>query len=114
MHTEKNLCKYAEQSYGVSRLFEYSSMNIYDDATAESFLQKKIAWFTKQRLIVNYITPIVGNFDWIKYEIGDQVKLNFSKGIPTGLNNSAMFMITSKKITPLIGGGYISWELIEL
>lgn len=112
--TEQGLCADAETNYKVSRLFEYSSMNIYDDATAEMFLQYKIDWFTKQRLSVNYITPIVGNADWIKYEIGDQVKLNFSKGIPAGLNNSSMFMITNKTITPLIGGGHISWELIEL
>jgi len=65
-------------------------------------------------LMVRVITPITGNFDWIKYERGDQVKLNFSKGIPTGLNNSAMFMITNKTITPTISGGLITWELIEL
>lgn len=112
--TEQTLCANAETNYKVSQLFEYSSRNIYDDATAERMLQKKIEWFTKQRMIVNYVTPIVGNADWIKYEIGDQVKINFSKGIPTGLNNSSMFMITNKTITPLIGGGHISWELIEL
>lgn len=112
--TEKNLCKYAEQSYQISRLFEFSSMNVYDDATAERLLQKKIEWLTKQRLIVNYITPIVGNSDYIKYEIGDQVKLNFSQGIPSGLNNSAMFIITEKIITPLIGGGSIKWTLLQL
>ena len=111
---EKNLCEYAEQSYVASRLFEYDSMNIYNDATAEYLLQKKIQWFTKQRLMVRVITPITGNFDWVKYERGDQVKLNFSKGIPTGLNNSSMFMITNKTITPTISGGLITWELIEL
>jgi hypothetical protein len=113
-NTEKNLCKYAESTYNVSRLFEYSSRNIYDDATAEYFLQKKINWFTKQRLLVNYISPITGNSDWIKYEKGDQVKLNFSQGIPTGLNNSSMFMVTNKNIKPSLGGGYINWSLIEL
>ena len=112
--TEALLCAGAETNYGVSKLFEYASKNIYNDATAERMLQKKIGWFTKQRLIVNYVTPIVGTSDWIKYEIGDQVKLNFDKAIPTGLNNSSYFMITRKQITPLIGGGFISWELIEL
>lgn len=112
--TEQGLCADAETNYKVSKLFEYSSRNIYDDATAEYFLQKKIEWFTKQRMIVNYVTPIVGNSDYIKYEIGDQVKLNFTKSIPTGINNSTYFMITSKRITPLIGGGYITWELLEL
>jgi hypothetical protein len=112
--TEQGLCADAETNYKVSQLFEYSSKNIYDDTTAELMLQKKIQWFTKQRMIVNYVTPIVGNSDYIKYEIGDQVKLNFSKGIPTGINNTSMFMITSKRITPLIGGGYITWELIDM
>jgi hypothetical protein len=112
--TEQNLCIAAETNYNVQRLFEYSSRNIYDDATAEMFLQKKIEWFTKQRLLVNYLTPIIGNSDWIKYEVGDQVKLNFSQGIPDGLNNSAMFMITNKSIKPSLGGGVINWNLIEI
>lgn len=112
--TEQNLCADAETNYKLSRLFEYSSRNIYDDATAERFLQKKIEWMTKQRLVVNYITPIIGSVDWIKYEIGDQVKINFSKAIPTGLNNSSYFMITGKTINPTRAGGSIEWELIEL
>ena len=112
--TEQGLCADAETNYKVSQLFEYSSRNIYDDATAEYFLQKKIQWFTKQRMIVSYVTPIVGNADYIKYEIGDKIKLNFAKSIPTGINNSSYFMITAKRITPLIGGGYITWELLEL
>lgn len=112
--TEKNLCKYAEQSYLVSRLYEYSSMNIYDDATAERFLQKKIEWFSKQRLAVNYISPIVGNFDFIKYEKGDKVKINFTQSLPVGVTNNANFIITSKTIVPTVGGGYIKWRLIEL
>lgn len=111
---EKNLCKYAESTYGITRLFEHTSRNIYDDSTAERMLQKKIEWFTKQRLLVDYTTPIVGNSDWIKYEVGDQVKLNFSQGIPTGLNNSSYFMITNKTIRPSLGGGLINWSLIEL
>lgn len=112
--TEQTLCANAETNYQVSKLFEFSSMNIYDDATAERCLQKKIEWFTKQRLLVRYLTPIVGNSDYIKYEVGDQVKLNFSKSIPTGLNNTSMFMITSKRIMPALSGGQIQWELIEL
>lgn len=112
--TEQTLCADAELNYGVSKLFEYSSMNIYDDTTAEYMLQKKIEWFTKQRLLVRYLTPITGNSDWIKYEIGDQVKLNFAKGIPSTLNNTSMFMITSKRIMPALSGGQIQWELIEL
>lgn len=113
-NAEKNLCAYAEKSYYVSRLFEYSTLNIYNDATAERFLQKKIQWLTKQRLLVNYTSPIVGNYDFIKYEKGDKIKINFSKSIPTGLNNNTNFIIISKSIVPTVGGGYINWELLEL
>lgn len=112
--TEQTLCSNAETNYQVSKLFEFSSMNIYDDITAELCLQKKIEWLTKQRLLVRYLTPIVGNADYIKYEVGDQVKLNFAKGIPTALNNTSMFMITSKTIRPALSGGQIQWELLEI
>ena len=112
--TEKNLCKYAEQTYQIENLREFKSYNIYRLDVAERYLQKKIGWFTKQRLVVRYLTPIAGTSDWIKYEVGDQVKLNFSKSIPTGLNNSSMFMITNKAIRPAVAGGTIQWELIEL
>ena len=111
---EKNLCAYAEKTYYVSRLFEYSSMNVYDDATAERLLQKKIEWLTKQRLLVNYTSPIVGNYDFVKYEKGDKVKINYSKAVPTGMNNNTNFIIINKSIVPLIGGGYINWQLMEL
>lgn len=111
---EKNLCAYAEKTYYVSRLFEYSSMNVYDDATAERLLQKKIEWLTKQRLLVNYTSPIVGNYDFVKYEKVDKIKINYSKAVPTGMNNNTNFIIINKSIVPLIGGGYINWQLMEL
>ena len=89
-------------------------MNVYDDATAERLLQKKIEWLTKQRLLVNYTSPIVGNYDFVKYEKGDKIKINYSKAVPTGMNNNTNFIITNKSIVPLIGGGYINWQLMEL
>jgi hypothetical protein len=113
-YREQNLCAFAEQSFMVSREMKLTSMNIYDDETAERFLQKKIEWFSKQRLIVNYTSPIVGNYDFIKYEKGDKVKINFSKSIPEGLNNNTNFIIDQKRINPFIGGGFINWRLIEL
>ena len=111
---EVNLCKFAEQTYLISRLYEYSSKNIYDDATAERMLQKKIEWYTKQHLILNWTTQLTGNTDFIKYEIGDQVKLNFSKSVPNGMNNSTYFIIIAKRIIPFTGGGDIEWTLMEL
>ena len=112
--TEQTLCADAESNYFVSQLYEYSSENIYDDATAEKMLQKKIEWYTKQHLILSWTTQLTGNTDFIKYEIGDQIKLNFSKSVPSGMNNSTYFMIIAKRIIPLTGGGDIEWTLMEL
>ena len=109
------LCKKAEQVYRVTKPFVYSSNWIYDDTTAELFLQKKIEWFTKQRLIVDWTTGLSdGAIDYIKFERGDQVKLNYSQSIPTGLNNSAFFMITNKRIITVQGAPLIQWRLIEM
>ena len=92
----------------------YSANWIYDDTCAELMLQKKIEWFTKQRLIVDWTTGLSGDEDWIKYELGDQVKLNFPQAIPTGLNNLKWFMITNKRITTVQGAPLIRWRLIEM
>ncbi len=109
------LCKKAESTYRVNNPFSYSANWIYDDTTAELMLQKKIEWFTKQRLIVDWTTGLSdGAIDYIKYERGDQIKLNFSQSIPTGLNNSAFFMITNKRIITVQGAPLIQWRLIEM
>ena len=109
------LCKKAEETYRVTKPFNYSSNWIYDDTTAELFLQKKIEWFTKQRLIVDWTTGLSdGSIDYIKYERGDQIKLNYSRAIPTGLNNSSFFMITNKRIMTIQGAPLIQWRLIEM
>ena len=115
----QNLCKKAEQTNRVINPFSYSSNWIYDDATAELFLDKKINWFTKQRLKVDWISPLSnrtagGTTDYIGYEIGDQVKLNYSQSIPAGLNNSSYFMITSKRIITVQGAPLIHWQLLEM
>jgi len=113
--TEQALCQSAEDNYSVRNIFEYSSLYIQSDTIAEYFLQKKIAWFTKQRMIVSFRSSITSAaIDFIKYEIGDRIKINFTKGLPTGVTNATVFMITGKRIAPLVGGGYIDWELIEL
>ncbi len=109
------LCKKAEETYRVINPFSYSADWIYDDTCAQLMLQKKIEWFTKQRLIVDWTTGLSdGAIDYIKFERGDQVKLNFSQSIPTGLNNSAFFMITNKRIITVQGAPLIQWRLIEM
>lgn len=113
--TEQNLCNHAEKTYQLKNLFEYSSDWIYNDATAERFLQKKINWFTKQRLMVEWVSTLTdGTIDYIKYEQGDKVKLNYANMIPLGLNNSSYFMIYSKRIITMKGSPSIEFKLIEL
>lgn len=113
--TEQTLCSNAETNYRIKNNFEYSSDWIYDLTTAEYLLQKLVGWFTKQRLIVTWTTPLHdSSFDYIKYELGDQVKLNNTRMIPTGINNSSYFMIMSKQIMPLKGAPYIVWQLMEM
>ena len=112
---EQLLCKKAKSTYRVEHPFSYSANWIYNTATAERMLQKKIRYFTKQRLIVNWSTGISdGTFDYIASERGDQKKLNFSEMIPAGLNNSAFFMITSKRIITVQGAPIIQFQLLEM
>ncbi len=109
------LCKKAEATYRVTKPFNYSSNWIYDDTCAELLLQKKIEWFTKQRLIVDWTTGLSdGSIDYVKYERGDQIKLNYSRSIPTGLNNASFFMVTNKRIITVQGAPLIQWRLIEM
>ena len=49
----------------------------------------------------------------MKYEIGDQVKINYSSMIPTGLNNSAFFLITGKAVESVNGIPTVRLTLME-
>lgn len=98
LSVEKTLCINAKKNHKIPRReYEYNSDFIYDDTTAQNLLKKLVAFKTSQKLIVNWSGEISTH---IKYEKGDQVKLNYSKMIPTGLNNSSLFMIISKTIQP--------------
>lgn len=93
--TEQTLCKNAETNYKVKRTLEYKSDYIFDDATARKLIKKLVLWFTKQRLMIAWIGS-VKNF--IQYEIGDKIKINYSDLIPSGINNSVQFMVYGKTI----------------
>lgn len=118
----QNLCKFAEDSFLVSKPFEYSSNWIYDDATAEYFLDKKIRWHTEPHLIVSYKVPLSnGVTDYIEFEPGDQGFISYTKGLPAGYEYqgttaaSHKFMIMSKTIkTETNGVPYLILELIDL
>ncbi len=98
LSVEKGLCSNAVTNYNIPRRnYEYHSDFIYDDTTAQNLLKKLVAWFTSQKLIVNWSGEISTH---IKYEKGDQVKINYPNMIPSGINNSGLFLITGKTIQP--------------
>lgn len=110
LSTYETNCGNAETNYKYRQKFDYACNWIYDQTTACSLLIKLVTWFTKQRLIVRWGGDCK---TYIKYELGDQVKLNYSKLIPSGLNNSAKFMIFNKTIYPE-NPPYVVFDLIQM
>ena len=119
----KNLCGYAEKLYKINNPFVYSSNWIYDDATAEYFLDKKIRWFTEQRLRLHYASAIsYGVIDFITLEIGDQVMFTSATDILPDrysyqgtVQSSHKFMVYGKTIvTNPQGVPYILWDFIDM
>lgn len=90
-------CESAEQNYKVNRKWEYSSDWIQDDATARNFLRLIVESLTYQRMIVTWTGDISNH---IQYEIGDRVLINYDYMMPTGKNNSTIFLITGLSIDP--------------
>lgn len=107
----QTMCGDARVNYNIDRTFEYYSNWIWDDTTAAYLLQKLIEWNTEQRLMVNYTGDLKNH---IKYEIGDQVLIDYPDMIPTGKNNSAKFMITYKEVVMIKGNWAVNFELTEL
>uniref|UniRef100_A0A6M3IKE6 Tail protein n=1 Tax=viral metagenome TaxID=1070528 RepID=A0A6M3IKE6_9ZZZZ len=116
--TYQQKCDDAETNYLIKRAITIPLTWIYarlsdfaTNYTVSYFAQKIIRDFTLQRLVVNY----TGNIkDHIQYEIGDLVKIDYSDMIPTGLNNSAVFMIMSKTISPNKFNPYVNFTLIQM
>lgn len=121
-HEHQNLCRFAENTYKVSNPFVYSSNYIYDELTAQYFLDKKIRWHTEQRLKVNWSSPLYSTAQGsITHEIGDQGFLSYTEGLPAGYEyqgttaDSHKFMITSKRIiTNPEGVPFLNFNLIDL
>lgn len=107
----QTICSDAVTNYKVKQRFEHSSRWIYDKATAELLITKFVNWFGKQRLLVRWGG---GCKDYIKYEIGDQVILNYASLIPTGVNNTAKFMIFNKRYVFQRGDPHIIFTLIQM
>jgi len=118
----QNLCKFAEDTYRIQNPFTYASNWIYNDATAELFLDKKIKWFTEQRLKARWSSPLSeGGLDYIGFETGDQGCFYYIQGLPAGyeyqasIAESHKFMITGKNIvTNPQGTGHIIFDLLDL
>lgn len=109
---DEAICKTIYDNYsGIINKYEYSCDWIYDDATAELFFDKIFAWYSKQRMVVNWAGDI-GNY--ITYEVGDQVILNYANMIPTGINNTSKFMIMGNPIQIVPGSPFINFSLIEV
>lgn len=93
----KTYCSDAETNYKVNRKFEYNSDWIQDDSTALYLLERLVLWNTYQRMIVNWTGDIENH---IHYEIGDRVLINYDYMMPTGKNNSQVYIIIGKTISP--------------
>jgi hypothetical protein len=61
--------------------------------------------------MVNWSTPVSS---YLKYEVGDQVILNNTKLLPTGISNVSKFMIYENPIIPLPGAPLINFKLIDM
>ena len=89
-------CAAAETNYKISRKYEYNSDWIHDDNTANYLLEKLVTWFSYQRMIVHWTGDIQSH---IKYEVGDRIKINYPFMMPTGKNNSQVFLIVYKLVS---------------
>ena len=119
----QNLCKFAEDTYRIQNPFTYASNWIYDDATAELFLDRKVRWFTEQRLKVRWTAPLTDHSAqvFISYEVGDQGFIQYTQGIPAEYEyqgttaESHAFMITGKNIvTNPQGTAYLIFDLLDM
>lgn len=96
LNTYKTNCKSAYEDYKINkREWAYNADWIQDSTTAINFISLMIQLLTAQRMIVTWTGDIKTYF---KYEIGDRVLINYSKMIPTGINNSSPFLVMGKNI----------------
>jgi hypothetical protein len=103
-------CQTAYEKYKQSKTYSLAVDWIQDDTTMDSFIACVIRWHTKRRAIVEWS----GEFkNYCKYDIGDKVKLNNTM-IPNALSNTAVFMITDKRINFKNGDPFIDFKLIEV
>lgn len=109
--TMQSTCRSIFDTYKNINKFEFNADWIKDKTTAELFFTKIFNWYSVQRMIINWSAPVS---DFVKYEIGDQVKLNNTKLLPTGVNNNTKFMIYENPIVPIAGAPVINFKLVSM
>ena len=105
-------CLNTETNFRYSQKFNYDCQFIQDETTAILLFQSLITHFTKQRHIVTWGADPK---NYIQYELGDVIKLNYASLMPDSLNNSARYMIIDKTIRPEQNGNpYIVFTLMQM
>lgn len=90
-------CLNAETRYKLKpQLWEYSSLWIRDDITAELFIKKVINWLIFKKSFLEILCDLSA----LKYERGDQLKIDYSPMLPTNMNNNLNFIVVGKAIDP--------------
>jgi len=92
------LCGTSYQNYnGYKNRLIIDADWINDDATAELLLIELVTFFKDRKHVVNIETKndfTVGASDYsLELELGDQVLINWADYLPTGVTNSALFML---------------------
>jgi len=108
---EITACYNAMKNHKSNKELTINSFWIYDETTAKALMTKVVNWFTFQHTVVSW----AGDFkNYVKYEIGDQVKINFSSMIPASKNNGTKFMIFQKDMDLTNNFPVINFSLIEM
>jgi hypothetical protein len=108
--SESVLCQSANYKYKLRKTYALSLDWIQDSATMDLFSEYAIRWHTKRRSVVEWS----GDFKtYCSFDIGDKLKINHSM-IPNTLRNSAIYMITDKRINFKDGDPFIDFKLIEV
>lgn len=104
-----NYCKTAKQNYRVDNKLVTDARYIKDKSTAQFLHYNLMHQHYKRRVIINMTTQVQ---NYIEYEVGDFVKVNYPDRVPLGVNNTSKFLIIEKNIR-LNHIPQIDWTLVE-
>jgi hypothetical protein len=109
LSTYKTYCRNVELNYNIRRKITVECDWINDANTAKELFIRLVPLYTRQRMVVTFYGAMQ---DYIKYQIGDKVKINFSEYIPNSKNNMAVFIINSAAY--MTNERLMKFELTEL